>query len=89
LFTTLPECKRQDDLKGEDKDNVLYIKDLKIVEKLPLQLEGNRQPLTKCNETEHDISLEKDTIPWTNCLKVRGNGTLLKPKSMVLQYWCC
>ncbi len=54
------------------------------MEKLPLQLEGNRQPLTKCNETNHDISLEEDTKPWTNYLKVRGNGTLLQPENKVL-----
>lgn len=84
MFTAWLECKRQDDLRREYKDNVLYIRHLRIVEKLPLQLEGNKQPLTKCNETDHDISVEKDTKPWTNYLKVKGNGTLLKPKSRVL-----
>jgi hypothetical protein len=36
---------------------------LRIIRELPLHLECNTHPVTKDNDMEHELSLQKDIIP--------------------------
>lgn len=54
---------------------------LRIMRELPLHLECDTHPVTKDNDVDHELSLQKDITPGANHLNAGGNGTRLKPGS--------